>query len=339
MLAHYFTTAALPKAQQLEAWRGWYDTIFDITSEQFGKDDFAAANSTWTVPGLTLSRVNSPANAVSRTNSLIRHNPTDHWSLTLSKNTVSKVTTRGRSFEVPPKTPFIVSLGEEITIDRSEEDDRFQVLLARDSFRVIAPVVDAATGMALHSAGAQMLADYILLLEQNIPALEVDAANRMSGAVNAMLLACLAPTVDGQLVAHDQIRLTLMERVRKAVRRNLRSPSLGPEKLCREAATSRSQLYRLLEDEGGVSRYIQRQRLSESFAMLCDAESKLRIAQIADSLCFADASSFSRAFRREFGISPTDVREAAAAGVPPVPLSKVQRGSGTRTFSDCLSGS
>ena len=200
-------------------------------------------------------------------------------------------------------------------------------------------MVDAATGIALTSAGAQMLADYILLLEQNVPTLEADAANRMSNAVQAMLLACLVPTAEKRLVARDQIKLTLMERVRQTVRRNLRSPSLGLAKLCREAATSRSQLYRLLEDQGGVARYIQRRRLSESFAILCDAQNNLPIVQLADMLCFSDASSFSRAFRREFGMSPTDVREAACAGLPPTPPSKVQLGPGTRTFSDCLSGS
>lgn len=338
MLAHRFATETLPKAQQLDAWRAWYDTIFDVTPNQASNDDFVAANSTWTVPGLTLSRVASPANTVSRTKSLIRHNPADHWSLTLSKDSVSDVTTRGRSFEVASKTPFIVSLGEEIAIERRQEDTRVQLLLARDSFQAIAPVVDAATGMALNSAGARMLADYILLLEQNVPTLETDAGSRMSNAVQAMLLACLAPTADRQLAARDQIKLTLMQRVREAVRRNLRSPSLGPAKLCREAATSRSQLYRLLEDEGGVARYIQRRRLSESFAMLCDAQNNLPIIQVADMLCFSDASAFSRAFRREFGMSPTDVREAACAGLPPTPSSKARLGPGTRTFSDCLTG-
>jgi AraC-like DNA-binding protein len=151
-----------------------------------------------------------------------------------------------------------------------------------------------------------------------------------------MLLACLAPTADSQLEARDQIRLTLMERVRQAVRRNLRSPSLGPARLCREAAASRSQLYRLLESEGGVAHYIQRRRLSESFSMLCDAQNDLPIGQVAEMLCFSDASSFTRAFRREFGVSPSDVRAATHAGLPPAPLSKLPLGSGARTFSDCL---
>jgi hypothetical protein len=43
-----------------------------------------------------------------------------------------------------------------------------------------------------------------------------------------------------------------MDRV-KAVRRDLRSSSLGPDKLWREAAISRSQLHRVLEGEGGVA--------------------------------------------------------------------------------------
>ena len=336
MLAHHFATSQLPKTHQLEAWRAWYDTIFDVTPKQASNDDFVATNSTWTVPGLTLSRVASPPNTVSRTKSVIRHNSVDHWVITLSKESTSDVTTRGVSFEAAPRTPFILSFGEEIGIRRRQDDNRVQLLLPRDSFQAIAPVVDAARAMPLTSPAGRMLADYILLLEQNVPALDDDAANRLSNAVQAMLLACLAPTSDSQMAARHQIRVTLMERVRQAVRRNLRSPSLGPAKLCREAATSRSQLYRLLEDEGGVTRYIQRRRLSESFSILCDAQNNISIGAVADMLCFSDASSFSRAFRREFGMSPTDVRAATQTGLPPAPPPRSPLGPAALTFSDCL---
>ena len=336
MLANHFATGPLPKAQQLEAWRAWYDTIFDVTPQPASNDDFIATNSTWTVPGLMLSQVASPANTVNRTKSVIRHNSVDHWVITLSKQSVSDVATRDASFEAVPNTPFILSFGEEISIRRRQEDNRLQLILARDGFQSIAPVLDAARGMALSSPTARMLGDYIRLLERYVPTLDDDAASRLSNAVQAMLLVCLAPTADSQLAARDQIRLTLMERVRQAVRRNLRSPSLGPAKLCREAATSRSQLYRLLESEGGVIHYIQRRRLSESFSILCDARNDLPIGRVAEMLCFSDASSFSRAFRREFGISPSDVRAATYAGLPPGSLPKLPSEPGARTFRDCL---
>ena len=89
--------------------------------------------------------------------------------------------------------------------------------------------------------------------------------------------------------------------------------------LCRELGMSRSSLYRLLESEGGVTQYIQRLRLSESLAQLSNPSNRKPIAIIAYELGMVDPSAFSRAFRRQFGISPSDAREAAQAGlVPPI---------------------
>lgn len=337
MLAEHFDTASLPAARQLEGWQAWYDKMFDIAAPSTRSEGFVAQNETWGVPGITLSRVSSPANTVDRTTSVIRRNAIDHWVFTLSKQSASDVTARGGvSFEALPHTPFILSFGEEMAIRRRTEDRRIQVILARDSFPTIAPLIDAARGKTIDTPGARMLADYMLLLERNMPALEEENAQRLRSAVEAMLVVCLAPTSKALAAARDQINVTLMERVRQVVRRNLRSHLLGPDKLCREAATSRSQLYRLLEGEGGVARYIQRRRLSESFSLLCDATNNLSIGELAEMLCFADPSTFSRAFRREFGMSPKEVRALSYAGLPPIPPAKELAGPAIRTFSDCL---
>jgi AraC-like DNA-binding protein len=67
---------------------------------------------------------------------------------------------------------------------------------------------------------------------------------------------------------------------------------------------SRSNLYRLFDDTGGVARYIRRERLLEARAVLSNPSTTQSISAITEDLCFADASSFSRAFKREFGIAP-----------------------------------
>ena len=218
----------------------------------------------------------------------------------------------------------------------AQHDERVQLLLARDSFQAIAPLLDAMRGMALNTSQGRLLADYMLLLERNLPNLTPEDGSRLPGAIQAMLAACLAPSVDRVAAAGRQIDLTLMERVRRAVRKHLRSPSLGPDTLCREAATSRSQLYRLLAGEGGVARYIQRRRLSESFAILCDISNSFSINAIAEALCFADASNFSRAFRREFGMSPREVRAASQAGLAPAAKSGDLPRPEVQSFNDCL---
>jgi AraC-like DNA-binding protein len=216
---------------------------------------------------------------------------------------------------VPAKVPFVFSLGQETARVRSQE--RIQLYLARDSFQGIATIMDAARGVVFETPEAHLFADYMVALERNLPNLRDADGPKLAHAIQAMVAACFAPALDDETVARAQLDFTRMERVRWAVSRNLRSPALGPDWLCREAATSRSQLYRLLQGEGGVAHYIQKRRLSESFSMLCDVSNRFSIGKVAEILCFADGSSFSRAFRREFGMSPSDVRAASLGGSAP----------------------
>jgi AraC-like DNA-binding protein len=139
-------------------------------------------------------------------------------------------------------------------------------------------------------------------------------------------------------VAQRQVDLGRKERVRQAVRRHLRTPTLGPKNLSRLVGMSRSNLYRLFEDIGGVARYIQRQRLLEAHAILSDPATTQSISAIAEDLCFADASSFSRTFKREFGYSPSEARSAALAGLAPPTTRRSRVASAEGEFAELLRG-
>jgi AraC-like DNA-binding protein len=147
-----------------------------------------------------------------------------------------------------------------------------------------------------------------VLLERTLPDVTPDDLPRLSDAIGAMVAASLTPELDRADVAPRQIDLVRFERVRHTVHRYLRSPALGPRLLCRHLSMSRSKLYRLMDSEGGVARYIQRQRLNEAYALLSDPSVDRSITAIADELCFYDTSDFSRSFRREFDTRPSDVR-------------------------------
>ena len=334
MDAQTFSTLPLPALDQFEAWCCWYRPTFEVQPLRPLLDGFQATNWNWSLDGLTVSRVRSPPTLVDRPRSVIRRSPADHWAITVSECSESDVQVRDMSLEVPAGSPVVLSLGEEMRIARSEDDDRAQLLLSRDHFGGIAHILEAVKGKILPPSQGRLLADFMLLLERNLPNLAPQDASRLPSAIGAMVAACLAPTADRVASARRQIDLTLMERVRQVVRRNLRSPSLGPNKLCRDAAMSRSQLYRVLEGEGGAARYIQRRRLSESFTILCDVSNNLPIGKVADMLCFADASSFSRAFRQEFGVTPRGVRTASLAGQ----MVTAPKTVGAEEFADCLHG-
>lgn len=334
MLTTTFATRDLAGGEQFESWRDWYREVFETTTKLDATTGFEAANCNWTIGGLTISEVMSPPVTVARSRALVRRNPVDHWAVTLSSRSASEVLAGDRQFRVPAGVPFLLSLGEEMSIRREEGESRMQILLSRDAFAGSEPVLDAAAGRPLDGPRGALLADFLGMVRANVQTLSAEEASGLKGAVQAMIEACLAPSDSRVERAARPMAATLMERVRKAVARHLYSPSLGTEKLCREAATSRSQLYRLLEDQGGVAQYIQRRRLGESFAILCDASNDFTIGRIAEMLCFADPSGFSRAFRREFGVTPKEVRLAALSGLPtPMPA---RDDLGTARFRDCL---
>jgi AraC-like DNA-binding protein len=140
---------------------------------------------------------------------------------------------------------------------------------------------------------------------------------RLTNAVRAMVLACTGPSADRLDLASNQINVTRREKVRQFIDKNLRDPGLDATKLCREVGTSRTQLYRLFHDDGGVARYIRHRRLLRGYADLSETTNLVSINAIANSLCFEDASSFSRSFKQEFGLNPREVRAAALAGQIP----------------------
>jgi AraC-like DNA-binding protein len=307
MEADTFTTSNVPASLQFDAWMAWFDGVVDVEPHGPPRNGFYAESQTWQIGVCVLSRLRTPALRVERTIMHLRGNPLDHWVITLSRHARSLVSSGDTTLSVPPGTPIVLSLADELTCDR-DEDERLQLYMSRDKFADLAPALDRARGTALASPLGSLFGDFLVLLEATLPSVGPDDLPRLSEAIGAMVAACLASEGDRAGSARRQIDFIGLERVRSAVRRYLRSPALGPDLLCRCLSMSRSKLYRLLDSEGGVARYIQRQRLNEAYALLSDPSVDRLITAIADELCFYDTSAFSRAFREEFDTRPSDVR-------------------------------
>lgn len=310
-----FSTHELNKSRQLELWRSWYDGSFEVIAPDASDRGFAGESEVWTLNGMALISVSAPTLRAIRPKSLIRRDPTDHWVITIGQATTGLMLENDQ-VSLPAGVPFVLSMADSFVSQR-DQDSRLQLCIARDKYSSISPGLDAARGRSISTPLGGMLAEYIRLLERELPSLPDEDAHNLPQAIAAMVAACIAPSNDGMTAAREQIGATLKEKARRCILQNVRSHRLGADMLCRELGMSRSSLYRLLESEGGVAQYIQRLRLLESLAQLSDPSNRKPIAVIADELGLIDPSSFSRAFRRQFGISPTDAREAAQAGLAP----------------------
>jgi AraC-like DNA-binding protein len=322
MIPETFDTHLLPVHDQFEGWRAWNLPLLDVSSPQAIGDGFLAENLVWKLDdGLLLSQISTPAARAVRSPRLIRHLPVDHWVIShLLHGTTSIESPRG-TVDVQARQTYIWSLGQ-ISTSKHSKVDRIDLLLSRDTFRDIAPLLDTATGSALDAPLGQFLGDFLLTLLRRLRHLSDNEAPLLNIAIGKLVTACVAPSAGRVEAARALIDVGRMERVRQTVRAHLHSPHLGPQMLCRQVGMSRSNLYRLLDSEGGVTSYIQRQRLTEARSRLSDSKNAQSIDSMAQDLCFTDSSSFSRAFRATFGVSPREIRAAAAkpGSLPSAPI-------------------
>ncbi|VVP61558.1 Transcriptional activator NphR [Pseudomonas fluorescens] len=86
---------------------------------------------------------------------------------------------------------------------------------------------------------------------------------------------------------------------------HLTQPELSVEFILRRFGVSRAALYRAFELDGGVARVIREKRLNAARALLSHATGQ-SIAQVAYTYGFTNQSQFFKAFRRQFGMAPSD---------------------------------
>ncbi|GAA1199325.1 helix-turn-helix domain-containing protein [Pseudonocardia alaniniphila] len=162
----------------------------------------------------------------------------------------------------------------------------------------------------------QMLSTYLRRLFQVADDLTGDQLDAGRAAIDllAMVLRDVSPSTPGA----DGAAEVLLDVMRMHVREHLADPELRVEELARRHHVSVARLYTLFERIGTTpGAYLREQRLLAAQAMLSDPRYDRAISSIAAAVGFRDVSTFVRAFRREFGTTPTGWRREHFAGLLP----------------------
>jgi len=305
--AFEFSTLDLPPEEQFLAWRASYAPMVDLTEPDDFTVDFLGEQVLWDLGHLVFSRVRTDGLGFASLSGHVRRDPVDHWLISVMLS--------GSSVTIAPKTTFkghtrsvqIHPLGK-VFEGVLTDSEMLQLFVPRDFFRGMVDVLDRAEFSTRDDGMAKLLGDYLAGLARCLPSMDAKNLPKLVTATKAMILACVAPAPDRLHEASDAISFSLLERARCFVQANIRAPDLSVSTLQRELGISRSRLYRLFEPYGGVFHYIQHRRLVDAHSALADPRDTRRILDIAEERGFPDASEFSRAFKREFGYSPREVR-------------------------------
>jgi|LakMenEpi03Aug12_release.lakeMendotaPanAssembly.Ray.scaffolds.fasta_scaffold154237_2 AraC-like DNA-binding protein len=318
------TTIHLPASQQFDAWRDANASFLIHHNPPSRPESYAAEATTWSFGRLALTKAETPGGAYSRTAECLRRDGLDHWCFSMALQGSRVHRTRDQISMMQPGQIMLDSLAQPFEVARTRSSWVY-LYMPRD-------LLPEASGLRhgsrmLNTPEGGLLGEHLRLLATELPRMTATEAERMAEATQAMIALAVAPGSRAEQATLGSVVTAQIMRLRALIRANLGSATFGPARLCRLAGISRSQLYRLFEVHGGVAQCIQRERLAAAHRALSNPADLRSIAEIAESVGLFDPSSFSRMFRRSYGISPRELRLLISAGTR-APRAQAARAAG-----------
>lgn len=312
--ASFFRTQSLPRTERFEAWREsvgvFLDAQLDSRSDAAA---FAGDVESYLLDDIVISRPRANGQKFDRGSRRIARDGIDHYMIQFFAYGGTDIAVGRRSLHAERRVVGF-DLGE--VLDSFNSD--FDIICAVVPRARLAPLLarpDLLQGaMPSTDGGGKLLADFFPNLFAGLP----DLAPQQTGSAARALTELIATAFNGEtFAASDAPEIAWQALTLKAktfIRNNLANPSLDPEQVASALGLSRSVLYRLFRDAGGVAFHIREQRLRRCFSDLVSERGRdLQVAEIAWRWGFTDAAHFSRLFRERFGFSPSDARAGAFA--------------------------
>lgn len=169
---------------------------------------------------------------------------------------------------------------------------------------------DALHGLVLKrsTSTARLIGGHLHTLFEGLSDITQPEAPAIVTATANLVTNLVAPQIAARYQPSPTVRGVVIIEIRRYIEQHIAQPDLGPERLCKAFGLSRASLYRLFEPIGGVTDYIRTRRLRTAFDML-ENDGKRTVGETAYACGFSDISAFSRAFRNQFAMSPSEVRD------------------------------
>jgi AraC-like DNA-binding protein len=308
-----FTTAELPLSQQFDAYRDFCAPVIDVFPNEGSCSGFEASCEMWMLGPFAVRRIHRPAGHIARHAAQIRRDGLDHWVFNVVRRGEQEVRTETCSLKTGAGVVSVFSLARAYE-GRKTDVDWLGLFVPRGAFPAVDEALNHNEHLALDNSPGRVFAAYLGSLADELLSTSQDELPALVQATQALLgsvITSATAILDSKDTSFDAPR---MRKIRDFIDRNLCSWNLHAGRICKAAGASRSNLYRMFEPYGGVVHYVQRQRLRRAHEVLADPACARTISMIANDYCFSDSSTFSRAFRQEFGYSPTDLRKHAESG-------------------------
>jgi AraC-like DNA-binding protein len=266
------------------------------------------------LPNVSIIERRSTPSLVTRTAELVRDGDD---SLVVSLPWRKSIESRGAAFEsrVAPGQAIIHSLNE-VTRSRAPEGFRgVSLRIARQTARSVAPYAERRLNRAISvdRNASLILRSYLVALVSSAGGLSPSVATLADRHLSELMATIVDPEGDlARSGVYGGVKATRLQAIVEDIARRLADPSLSAAAVGRRLGLSERYVQQLLEGAGfSFSAYVRELRLKRARQLLRDPLAReLCIGEIAAMAGFDDLSHFNRAFRLQFGETPSDARRA-----------------------------
>ncbi|GLH78134.1 AraC family transcriptional regulator [Bradyrhizobium sp. SSBR45G] len=318
-----FSTDHIPEQERAAFWREHYGRIMLRVDFEPAKDvAFKARNRALTLPGLQLLDAWATPARISRSGRDLADGA-DNVLLAINRAGTAFVAHSHQTRELREGEAVILSGADPCAFHRASNGHSFTLLVPRLMLEAAdVSVEDAVMRPIRADQGALRLLDhYASWLMASGGALDAQLLNLSVRHIQDLLALSIGPAPDvAETMRARGLRAARLKLAKSFLIANSKRRDLSVTMVAGKLNVTPRYVQRLFEIDGTTfSAFLSGVRLANAHRLLCDpAHGQLAIASIAYDVGFGDLSHFNRSFRRQYGLTPREVRgDRGSSGAQP----------------------
>jgi len=312
----HISTRDLPERNRLATWREIYGRgIANVDIEPIGDAPFHAEVAFNLLPNVSIA-AGSRSPAHYRSTPELAKRTKDVIVLSVLRSGIGSAIQFGQELISGVGSASVLTPSEPSTSTLLTEASFVTLALSRPTIAALAPDYSQAFGRSVPSSNAALglLVRYLDVVragdELTNPAIGQSVSDHI---VDLAALALGARGDYAEMARQRGAKAARLAAIRSDILRTIGRNDLSTELIAARHGISPRYVRKLFEGDGSsFSAFVLTERVVKAHRMLIDRRyAHLNIAQIAHESGFGDISYFNRAFRRHFGATPSDFREAA----------------------------
>jgi AraC-like DNA-binding protein len=308
-----FSTDGVPERDRIAIWREHYGQVMLRVDIEPAPDlVFEARNRCLSLPGLQLMEAASSPARISRRGCYLADG-NDDVVLAINRSGSVVITSGGREQSLRDGEAIVLSGGEPASFHRTSLGQSFTLRVPRATFeQTVVSVDDTLMRPIPGGLGAlKLMEDYAGWLLNAGPTIDRQLRNVAVRHVLDLLALTLGPTADFADTARTRgLRAARLKLAKSFVVAHSDRRDLSVANLAENLNVTPRYVQRLFEADGTTfTEFLTGQRLARAHRLLCEPSANpAAISTIAYDVGFGDLSYFNRRFRRQYGLTPREVR-------------------------------